>query len=43
MIIEGTEAAAIHNFPGFVDHVKALRPAAVEVVGEIVHCIDAER
>lgn len=37
MVIERPQSAAIHNFPRLIDDVDSFRPAAIRVIGGIVH------
>jgi hypothetical protein len=37
MVIERAQPAAIHNFPRFINDIDPFRPAAIRVIGGIIH------
>lgn len=43
MIVEWTQASAIHNLPGFIDDVEAFGPCCVGVISDVVHVVHGER
>ena len=43
MVIEGTESAAISNFPGLIDDVDALRPTTIQMICGVAHRINRDR
>jgi len=42
IVVEGTVATAVGDFPFFIEDVEAFGPGGVRIVGGVVHVVDAE-